>query len=161
MSQSGYSEFLPKFKLPDSSFSLPYQVTRQYGYELFVKWNVIRKQMTRCIANAQFDNWFRLTATDSEIETTTAIMVTLNKTTFFFFLVIPYAFFRCRIFFLLMDPFRHLVGLLGREISPALRPLPTHRTTQTHIHAPSRIRTCDLNVRADEDSTCNKTTKGH
>jgi hypothetical protein len=35
------------------------------------------------------------------------------------------------------------------------RPLPTHRTTQhrntqTHIHAPSRIRTCDLNV----DSTC-------
>jgi hypothetical protein len=33
------------------------------------------------------------------------------------------------------------------------RPVPTHRTTQhrnkqTHIHAPSRIRTCDLNVQA-------------
>jgi hypothetical protein len=39
------------------------------------------------------------------------------------------------------------------------RPLPTHRTaqhtnTQTHIHAPSRIRTCDLNVQAVVDSTC-------
>jgi hypothetical protein len=39
------------------------------------------------------------------------------------------------------------------------RPLPTHRTTQhretqAHIHAPSRIRTCDLNIRATEDSTC-------
>jgi hypothetical protein len=30
-----------------------------------------------------------------------------------------------------MDPFKHLVGLLGRGISPAPRPLPTHRTTQT------------------------------
>jgi hypothetical protein len=28
------------------------------------------------------------------------------------------------------------------------------RETQTHIHAPSRIRTCDPNVRAAEDSTC-------
>jgi hypothetical protein len=39
------------------------------------------------------------------------------------------------------------------------RPLPTHRTTQhrntqTHIHAPSRTRTCDLNVQAVVDSTC-------
>jgi hypothetical protein len=39
------------------------------------------------------------------------------------------------------------------------RPLPKHRTTQhretqTHIHAPSRIRTCDLNVQAVVDSTC-------
>jgi hypothetical protein len=39
------------------------------------------------------------------------------------------------------------------------RHLPTHRTTQhrntqTHIHAPSRIRTWDLNVQAVEDSTC-------
>jgi hypothetical protein len=25
---------------------------------------------------------------------------------------------------------------------------------QTHIHAPRRIRTCDLNFRAAEDSTC-------
>jgi len=54
---------------------------------------------------------------------------------------------------------RHLVGLLGWGISPAPRPLPTHRTTQrretqTHIHASSRIRTCDPNVRAAEDSTC-------
>jgi hypothetical protein len=59
--------------------------------------------------------------------------------------------------FLLMDPFRHLVGLLGRGISPAPRPLPTnrttqHRETQTHIHAPSSIRTCDPNVRAAEES---------
>jgi hypothetical protein len=29
-----------------------------------------------------------------------------------------------------------------------------HRTTQTHIHAPSRIRNWDPNVRATEDSTC-------
>jgi hypothetical protein len=39
------------------------------------------------------------------------------------------------------------------------RPLPKHRTTQhrntqTHIHAPSRIRTWDLNVQAVLDSTC-------
>jgi hypothetical protein len=37
------------------------------------------------------------------------------------------------------------------------RPLPTHRTTQhrntqTHIHAPSRIRTCDLNVQTVVDN---------
>jgi len=37
--------------------------------------------------------------------------------------------------------------------------LPTHRTTQhretpTHIHAPSRIRTCDHKIRATENSTC-------
>jgi hypothetical protein len=37
------------------------------------------------------------------------------------------------------------------------KPLPKHRTiqhrnTQTHIHAPSRIRTCDLNVQALVDS---------
>jgi len=42
---------------------------------------------------------------------------------------------------------------------PDARPLPTHRTTQhremqTHIHAPSRIWTCDLNIQATEDSTC-------
>jgi hypothetical protein len=42
---------------------------------------------------------------------------------------------------------------------PDTRPLPTYRTTQhretqTHIHAPSRIRTCNLNIRATEDSTC-------
>jgi hypothetical protein len=29
-----------------------------------------------------------------------------------------------------------------------------HRETQTHIHAPSRIQTCDPNIRATEDSTC-------
>jgi hypothetical protein len=38
-----------------------------------------------------------------------------------------------------------------------VRPLPTHRrtqhrNTQIHIHAPSRIRTSDLNVRAEVDS---------
>jgi hypothetical protein len=57
-------------------------------------------------------------------------------------------------YFLLMDLLRHLVGLLGQGISPAPRPLSTHRETQTHIHAPSKIRTCDPNVRAAEDSTC-------
>jgi len=30
-----------------------------------------------------------------------------------------------------MDPFRHLVGLLVRGITPVLRPLTTHRTTHT------------------------------
>jgi hypothetical protein len=50
---------------------------------------------------------------------------------------------------------RHLVGLLGWGISPAPRPLPTQdNITQTHIHAPSSIRTCDPNIRATEDSTC-------
>jgi hypothetical protein len=40
-------------------------------------------------------------------------------------------------------------------VRPDARPLPTqHRETQTHIHAPSRIRTCDLNIRTTEDSTC-------
>jgi hypothetical protein len=39
------------------------------------------------------------------------------------------------------------------------RPLPRHRTTQhrntqTHIHAPKRFRTCDLNVQAVVYSTC-------
>jgi hypothetical protein len=46
-------------------------------------------------------------------------------------------------FFFTYGSFIHLVGLLGR-----------HRETQTHIHAPSRIRNCDPNVRAAEDSTC-------
>jgi hypothetical protein len=78
---------------------------------------------------------------------------------FFFFLLNPYALFRRRIFFYLWILFRHLVGLFAWGISPAPRPLPTHRTTQhretqTHIHAPIRIRTCDLNIRATEDSTC-------
>jgi hypothetical protein len=62
-------------------------------------------------------------------------------------------------FFFTFGSFRHLVGLLGRGISPAPRSLPTHRTTQhrktqTHIHVTSRIRTCYPNVRAAEDSTC-------
>jgi hypothetical protein len=39
------------------------------------------------------------------------------------------------------------------------RPLPKHRTTQhrnaqTHIHAPRKIRNCDLNVQDVVDSTC-------
>jgi hypothetical protein len=62
-------------------------------------------------------------------------------------------------FFFTYGSFRRLVGLLGRGISPAPRPLSTHRTTQhretqTHIHTPSRIRICELTVRAAEDSTC-------
>jgi hypothetical protein len=34
------------------------------------------------------------------------------------------------------------------------RHLPKHRNRQTHIHAPSRFRTCNLNVQAVVDSTC-------
>jgi hypothetical protein len=52
---------------------------------------------------------------------------------------------------------RHLVGLLDDQSNA--RPLPKqrttqHRNTQTHIHAPSRIRTWNLNVQAVIDSTC-------
>jgi hypothetical protein len=75
-----------------------------------------------------------------------------------FFLIFLMPFLRRRNFFFTYGSLRHLVGLLGRGISSAPRPLPTHRTTQhretlTHIHAPSRIRTSDPNVRAAEDST--------
>jgi hypothetical protein len=45
-----------------------------------------------------------------------------------------------------MNLFGHLVGLLGRGIS--LQRTTQHRKTRTLIHAPSRIRTCDPNVRA-------------
>jgi hypothetical protein len=63
-----------------------------------------------------------------------------------------------RLLFQFLGSIRHLVGLLGGGISPA-QGLYLHRTTQrgktqTNIHAPSRIRTCDPNVRAAEDSTC-------
>jgi hypothetical protein len=40
-------------------------------------------------------------------------------------------FFRLGFSFLLMDPFWHLVGLLGRGINPAPRPLPTQDNTNT------------------------------
>jgi hypothetical protein len=53
---------------------------------------------------------------------------------------------------------RQLVGLLGRVIGPTqglyLHRTTQHRETQTHIHAPSRIWTCDPNIRATEGSTC-------
>jgi hypothetical protein len=55
-----------------------------------------------------------------------------------------------------MNLFGHSVGLLGRGISPTqglfLHRTTQHRKTRTHIHAPSRIRTRDPNVRAVEDS---------
>jgi hypothetical protein len=80
------------------------------------------------------------------------------KSLCFFFLIFLMLFSGVGFFFLLMDPFRHLVGVLGRGISPAqglyLHRTTQHRETQTHIHAPSRIRTCDPNVRAAEDSIC-------
>jgi hypothetical protein len=63
-------------------------------------------------------------------------------------------------FFLTYGSFRHFVGLLGRGISPAPRPLPAqdnttqHRETQILIHAPSRIRNCDPNFRPAKDSNC-------
>jgi len=54
--------------------------------------------------------------------------------------------------------FGHLVGLLGREISPTqglyLHVTTQHRKTRTYIHAPSGIRTRDPIFRAVEDSTC-------
>jgi hypothetical protein len=53
-----------------------------------------------------------------------------NEVNFFFFLIFLMLFQASDFSFLLMDPFRHLIGLLGRGISPAPRPLPTHRTTQ-------------------------------
>jgi hypothetical protein len=58
-----------------------------------------------------------------------------------------------------MNLFGHLVGLLGQGISPKqgfnLHSTTTqHRKTRTHIHAPSRIRTRNPNVRAVEDSMC-------
>jgi hypothetical protein len=53
---------------------------------------------------------------------------------------------------------RHLIGLLGWGISPTkglyLHTGQDNTNTQTHIPAPSRIRTCDLNVQAVVDSTC-------
>jgi hypothetical protein len=63
-----------------------------------------------------------------------------------------------RLLFQFFGSIRHLVGLLCGGISPAqgLYPHRTtqHRKTQTNIYAPSRIRTCDPNVGATEDSTC-------
>jgi len=57
-----------------------------------------------------------------------------------------------------MNLFRHLVGLLGKGISPT-QGLYLHRTTQdrkmwTHVHDPSRIWTCDPSVWVVEDSMC-------
>jgi hypothetical protein len=63
-----------------------------------------------------------------------------------------------RLLFQFLGSIRHLVGLLGRGISPTqglyLHRTTQHRKTQTNIRAPSRIRSCDPNVRAAEDSTC-------
>jgi hypothetical protein len=54
--------------------------------------------------------------------------------------------------------FGHLVGLLGRGISPTqglyLHRTAQHRKTQTHIHASSGIRTHDPNIRTVEHSRC-------
>jgi hypothetical protein len=54
--------------------------------------------------------------------------------------------------------YRQLVGFLGWVIGPTqglyLHRTTQHRETQTHTHAPSRIRTCDLNIRATDDRTC-------
>jgi hypothetical protein len=87
------------------------------------------------------------------------ILPDLGQIFFFLFLFFLTPSLRRQIFLFTFGSFRHLVGLLGRGISPAPRPLPTHRTTQhretqTHINAPSRIRTCYPNVRAAEDSSC-------
>jgi hypothetical protein len=71
----------------------------------------------------------------------------------FFFFLMPFS--GVGFFLFTYGSFRHLVGLLGRGIRPVPRPLSTQdNTTQTHIHAPSRIRTCDPDVRAAEDTNC-------
>jgi hypothetical protein len=61
-------------------------------------------------------------------------------------------------FFLLMDPLDiwqdSLVGGSVQRQGLYLHGTTRHKETQTHIHALSRIRTCDPNVRAAEDSTC-------
>jgi hypothetical protein len=63
-----------------------------------------------------------------------------------------------RILFQFLGSIRHLVGLLGGGISPPqglyLNRTTQHRKTQKNIHAPSRIRTCNSNIRAVKDSTC-------
>jgi hypothetical protein len=71
----------------------------------------------------------------------------------------PLSLFRFRIYFLkLVNLFGHLLGLLGRGISPTqglyLHRTTQHRKTRTNIHASSGIRTHDPSVRAVEDSTC-------
>jgi len=57
-----------------------------------------------------------------------------------------------------MNLFRHLLGLLGRGLSPTqdlyLHRTTQHRKTRTHIHAPSGIRIREPSVRTVEDSTC-------
>jgi hypothetical protein len=75
-------------------------------------------------------------------------------------------------FFMAVQPFGPwllfsflIIFTVGRtpwtEDRAVARPLPTHRTTQTHhksrhtdIHASSEIRTCDPRVRAGEDVSC-------
>jgi hypothetical protein len=70
-----------------------------------------------------------------------------NAHIFFFFLIFPYAFLRRQIFLFTYGSFKHLVGFLGRGISPAPRPVPTQdNTTQRNtdtVHALSRIRNCE------------------
>jgi hypothetical protein len=62
-----------------------------------------------------------------------------------------------RLLFQFLRSIRHLIGLPGGGISPEqgtyLHRTTQHRKTQTHIHAPRRIRNCDPTVRAAEDST--------
>jgi hypothetical protein len=63
-----------------------------------------------------------------------------------------------RLLFRFLGSIRHLVGLLGggsvQRQGLYLHRTTQHRKTQTHIHAPSRIQTCDPSVRAAENSTC-------
>jgi hypothetical protein len=52
-----------------------------------------------------------------------------------------------------MNLFRHLIGLLGLEISPT-QGLYLNRKTRTHIHASRGIQTHDPSVGEVEDSMC-------
>jgi len=53
-----------------------------------------------------------------------------------------------------MDPLDSLGGGSVQRQGLYLNRITQHRETQTHIHAPSKIRTCDPTFRAAEDSTC-------
>jgi hypothetical protein len=53
-----------------------------------------------------------------------------------------------------MNLFGHLNGGSAQRKASTYTGQHNTEKTRTHIHAPSRIRTCDPNVRAAEDSKC-------
>jgi hypothetical protein len=86
-----------------------------------------------------------------------ASIPSFNTPISFFFLNRPLL--PCGVEGFLLVNLRQLFGLLGRVVGPTQglylhTGQHKHIKTQTHIHAPRMIRTCDLNIRATEDSTC-------